>query len=73
MHACLLAATLGFTAFGAAALAVPLPQFSSSDPRHDDLLNDLFVRHGRATFSDNSLRRATAPNPLSGTVSLWRD
>ena len=47
------------------------PQFYSSDAAHDDLLNDLFVRHARAEYADDSLRRADSANPANWTVTLW--
>lgn len=49
------------------------PQFHSSDPVHDDLLNDLLARHARAEFADDSLRRADSAVPGMWTVTLWRD
>jgi hypothetical protein len=49
------------------------PQFFSSDPAHDDLLNDLFVRHARAEYAADSLKRPDAASPAWGTVALWRD
>ena len=49
------------------------PQFYSSDAAHDDLLNDLFVRHARAEYADDSLRRPDSANPANWTVTLWRD
>ncbi len=49
------------------------PQFFSSDPTHDDLLNDMFIRHTRTDFADNSLRSAAWPVPTVGTGSVWRD
>jgi hypothetical protein len=49
------------------------PQFHSSDPVHDDLLNDLLVRHARAEYADDSLRRSDSAVPGMWTVTLWRD
>lgn len=53
--------------------AAPLPRFFSSDPDHDALLQDLFVRHLRADISDSSLRKPGGPVPGANTVMLWRD
>ena len=49
------------------------PQFFSSDAGHDDLLNDLFVRHARAEYAADSLKRSDSASPAWGTVTLWRD
>lgn len=49
------------------------PQFFSSDPAHDELLNDLLSRHARADFAADSLRRPDAACPAWWTVTLWRD
>ena len=54
--------------------AAPLPEFLSSDPGHDRLLNDLFVRHLRIDVSDTSLRKGPGvPVPTFATCTLWRD
>jgi hypothetical protein len=58
----------------AVAHAGSLPEFFSSDPEHDRLLNDLYRRHSRMDVSDTSLRQATgAVVPGIGTCMLWRD
>ncbi len=49
------------------------PQFYSSDLQHDELLNDMFVRHTRSDFADDSLRSASWPVPTVGTGAVWRD
>ncbi len=49
------------------------PQFFSSDPAHDDVVGDMFVRHMRADFADDSLRSAGWPVPTVGTGSVWRE
>ena len=54
--------------------AAPLPEFFSSDPEHDRLLNDLFIRHLRIDVSDTSLKKAPGvPVPTFATCTLWRD
>ena len=56
-----------------AALAAPLPEFFSSDPAHDRLLNDLFIRRLRIDVSDTSLRKAGGvPVPTFATCNLQR-